>query len=171
LAEHSRETHKIELQRKLREGTAQAVPFSFGRARHRAERSQLSQIRRKRKIMTNILKKLGVGIVDFGKWFAGAAQDTVSLAAKIETILKAAEPLEAPFVTGPASVVSDVEALITGSTAAVSANGLNFPADSKAYQEFLTLVTDFRKLAPLVTEAIHLLEGKAPKPPSTALKN
>ena len=34
--------------------------------------------------MTNILKKLGIGNADFGKWFAGAAQETANLEAKIE---------------------------------------------------------------------------------------
>jgi len=120
--------------------------------------------------MTNILKRLGIGVADFGKWFAGGVADTVKLSAKIETVLSAAKPLEAPFIAGLASVVTDVKALIAASTAAVSADGLNFPADSKAYQEFLTLLADFRKLAPIVTEAIQLLEGKAPKPPSAAVK-
>ena len=67
--------------------------------------------------------------------------------------------------------MSDVEALIAASTSAVSADGLNFPADSKAFEEFLTLMADFKKLAPIVTESIQLLEGKAPNPPSAAVKN
>ena len=121
--------------------------------------------------MTNILKKLGIGVADFGKWFAGAVADTVKLSAKIEKVLSAAKPLEAPFIAGLASVVTDVEALVAASTSAVSADGLNFPADSKAYQEFLTLMADFKRLAPIVTEAIQLLEGKAPNPPSAAVKN
>ncbi|HEY3835897.1 MAG TPA: hypothetical protein VGL72_04980, partial [Bryobacteraceae bacterium] len=103
--------------------------------------------------MTNIFKKLGIGIADFAKWFAGAVQDTVNLAAKIEKILKAEQPLEAPFVAGLAGVVADVEALIAASTAAVTADGLNFPADSAAYQKFLALIADFRKMAPIVTQA------------------
>jgi hypothetical protein len=112
--------------------------------------------------MTNIFKKLGIGIADFGKWFAGAVQETANLAAKIEKILKALKPLEAPFVAGLASVVTDVEALIAASTAAVSADGLNFPADSKAYQQFLALIADFKNLAPIATEAVEILEGKTP---------
>jgi hypothetical protein len=120
--------------------------------------------------MTNILKKLGIGIVDFGKWFAGAVQETANLAVKIEKVLSAAQPLEAPFIAGLASVVTDVEALIAASTAAVSANGLNFPADSKAYQQFLTLIADFKKMAPLVTEAIQILEGKTPTAATTPAK-
>jgi hypothetical protein len=111
--------------------------------------------------MSNIFKKLGIGIADFGKWFAGAAQETANLSAKIQKVLSSTRPLEAPFVAGLASVISDVEALLAASTAAVSADGVNFPADSQAYQQFLTLIADFRKLAPVATAAIQALEGKA----------
>lgn len=114
----------------------------------------------------NIFKKLGIGIVDFGKWLAGAAEETVQLSLKIEKILKASKPLEAPFVAGLSGIVADVEALVAASTAAVSADGLNFPADSKAYQQFLTLIADFRQLAPVAAEAIQILEGKAPAAPA-----
>lgn len=116
--------------------------------------------------MTNIFKKLGIGIVDFGKWFAGAVEDTVNLATKIEKVLSAEKPLQAPFVAGLASVVADVEALIAASTSAVSSDGLNFAADSNAYQQFLTLIADFKKLAPIVSEAIQILEGKTPAQPA-----
>jgi hypothetical protein len=112
--------------------------------------------------MTNIFKKLGIGIVDFGKWFAGAVEDTVHLSAKIEQILKAAKPLEAPFVAGLASVVADVEALIAASSTAVTADGLNLAADTQAYQQFLTLIADFKRLAPVVSQAIQILEGNPP---------
>jgi hypothetical protein len=118
--------------------------------------------------MTNILKKLGVGVADFGKWFAGAVEDTVKLSAKIEAILKAEQPLQAPFVSGLATVVADVEALIAGSSAAISADGLNFPADSKVYQQFLTLIADFKKLAPVASQALAILEGKPPPAATTA---
>jgi hypothetical protein len=118
----------------------------------------------------NIFKKLGIGIVDFGKWLAGAAEETVQLSVKIETILKAAKPLEAPFVSGLSSIVADVEALIAASTAAISADGLNFPADSKAYQQFLTLIADFKQLAPIAAEAIQILEGKTAPAPSASAK-
>ncbi|MBB6145988.1 hypothetical protein HNQ77_003958 [Silvibacterium bohemicum] len=118
--------------------------------------------------MTNIFKKLGIGIVDFGKWFAGAIEDTVHLSAKIEQILKAARPLETPFVVGLASVVADVEALIAASSTAVTAEGLNLAADTQAYQQFLTLIADFKRLAPVVSQAIQILEGKSPTTTATA---
>jgi len=120
--------------------------------------------------MTNIFKKLGVGIVDFAKWLAGAVQETAHLSAKIQQILKAAQPLEAPFVAGLSSIVADVEALIAASTAAVSANGLNFPADSKAYEQFLNLIADFRKMVPIAAQAIQILEGKTPPAPTASIK-
>jgi hypothetical protein len=110
--------------------------------------------------MSNIFQKLGVGIADFGKWLAEAISDTVHLAERVETILKAEKPLEQPFISGLSTVIADVETLISASDAAVTADGLNFPADSKVYSDFLTLVADFKKLAPIVAEAIDMLEGK-----------
>jgi len=110
--------------------------------------------------MSNIFQKLGVSIADCGKWLATAILDTVHLAEKVEQILKAAKPLEQPFVAGLSAVIADVEAIISASSTAVTADGLNFPADSKVYSDFLTLIADFKKLAPIVEEAIGLLEGK-----------
>jgi len=118
--------------------------------------------------MSNFLKKLGVGVADFGKWLAGAIKDTVSLALKVEKILKAEQPLAKPFVAGLSTVVADVEALIGSSESALSANGLNFSADSQVYKQFVTLIDDFKKLAPVVEEAVEILEGKAPASTSSA---
>lgn len=111
--------------------------------------------------MSNIFTKLGVSISNFGKWIAKAVTDTISLAEKIETILKAEQPLEATFVSGLSTVVADVEALVAASSTAVTAEGLNIPADSKAFQELVTLIDDFGKLAPIVAEALDILEGKS----------
>ena len=110
--------------------------------------------------MSNIFQKLGVGIADFGKWLAEAVSDTIHLAKKVETILKAEKPLEAPFIAGLSTVVADVETLISASDTAITADGLNLPADSKVYSDFLTLIADFKNLAPVVEEAIDILEGK-----------
>lgn len=108
--------------------------------------------------MSNIFQKFGITIVDCGKWIADAIKNTVRVAEKVEQILKAEKPLEQPFVSGLSTVIADVEALITASDAAVTADGLNFPADSKIFSDFLTLVDDFKKLAPVVDEAIETLE-------------
>lgn len=110
--------------------------------------------------MSNFFQKLGIGIADCGKWLAEAISDTVHLAEKVEQVLKAEKPLEGPFVSGLSTVVADVEALIAASDTAVTADGLNFPADSKVYSDFLNLIADFKKLAPVVKEAIAALEGK-----------
>lgn len=112
--------------------------------------------------MSNIFTKLGIGIADFGKWIASAIKNTVSLSQKIQKILAAEKPLGTPFVQGLSTVVADVEALIASSSTAVSASGLNFAADTQTYQQFLTLISDFKKLAPVVEEAVSILEGKAP---------
>lgn len=112
----------------------------------------------------NIFQKLGVGLADCAKWMAGAVQSVIGLAVRIERILKAEKPLEKPFVSGLSTVVADLEALIAASEGALSADGLNFSADSRVYAEFVTLIDDFRKLAPVVEEAIAILEGQ----PSTA---
>lgn len=108
----------------------------------------------------NILQKVGVKIADFGKWFAGEVKTIVGLAQHIQTILQSEKPLEKPFVAGLSTVVADLEALIAASSGAVSADGLNFAADSKAYAGFVTLIDDFRKLAPVVEQAIAILETK-----------
>jgi len=108
----------------------------------------------------NIFQKLGVKIADFGKWFAGEVKTIVGLALRIERILKSEKPLEQPFIAGLSTVVADVEALISASQGAVSAEGLNFSADTKVYSDFMTLLDDFKKLAPVVEQALAILEGK-----------
>jgi len=110
--------------------------------------------------MANFFQKLGVGVADFGKWIATAVEDTVSVAARIKKILKAEQPLARPFVSGLSTVVADVEALIGSSESAISAKGLNVSADSQVYRQFVTLIADFKKLAPIVQEAVAILEGK-----------
>ncbi|HEY1499888.1 MAG TPA: hypothetical protein VGF88_09940 [Acidobacteriaceae bacterium] len=108
----------------------------------------------------NIFQKLGVKIADFGKWFAGEVKTIVGLALRIEHILQSEKPLEKPFIAGLSTVVSDVEALITATQGAITADGLNFAADSKVYADFLALIDDFKKLAPVVEQAIVILEAK-----------
>ena len=109
----------------------------------------------------NIFEKVGVKIADFGKWFAGAVKTVVGLAVRVETVLKSEKPLEKPFIAGLSTVVSDVETLIAASEGALTADGLNFSADSKVYADFVTLVNDFKNLAPIVEQAIAILEGKS----------
>lgn len=108
----------------------------------------------------NIFEKLGVKIADFGKWFASAVLSVAGLAVRIEKLLKAEKPLEQPFISGLSTVVTDIETLITASEGAFSSSGLNFSADSKVYAGFMTLIDDFKKLAPIVEEALAILEGK-----------
>lgn len=108
----------------------------------------------------NIFRKIGVKVADFGKWLAGEVKSIVGLALRIEHILKSEKPLEQPFIQGLSTVVADVEALIAASEGALTANGLNFAADSKVYSGFLALIDDFRKLAPVVEQALAILEGK-----------
>lgn len=108
----------------------------------------------------NILQKMGIKIADFGKWLAGAVETVVGLAVRVERILQSEKPLEKPFVAGLSTIVADLEALVAASEVALSANGLNFAADSKVYSDFVTLIDDFRKFAPVVEEAIAILESK-----------
>jgi hypothetical protein len=114
----------------------------------------------RKKHMTNILKKAGIKIADFGKWLAGEIRAVVGLALRVEHILKSEKPLEQPFIQGLSTVIADVEALIAASESALTANGLNFAADSKVYSGFVTLIDDFKKLAPVVEQALAILEGK-----------
>jgi hypothetical protein len=108
----------------------------------------------------NVFQKIGVKIADFGKWFAGSIAEIIGLSVRVEKILQSEKPLEKPFIAGLSTVVADVEALIADSQGALTADGLNFSADSKVYAGFVTLVDDFKKLAPVVEQAIAILEGK-----------
>ena len=114
----------------------------------------------KRNGTMNTMKKIGAKVVDFGKWLAGEIKSVVGLAIRIEHVLQSEKPLEKPFIQGLSTVVADVEALIVASEGALNANGLNFAADSKVYSELVTLIDDFRKLAPVVEQALAILEGK-----------
>jgi hypothetical protein len=109
----------------------------------------------------NIFQKLGIRIADFGKWFAAAVKSVAGLAIRVESILRSEKPLEQPFIAGLSTVVADVESLIAASEGAISADGLNFSADSKVYSGFMALISDFQKLAPVVEQALAILEGKA----------
>ncbi|HSY04210.1 MAG TPA: hypothetical protein VK819_18735 [Acidobacteriaceae bacterium] len=108
----------------------------------------------------NIFQKMGLKIADFAKWFAASIAEVVGLALRVESILKSEKPLEKPFIAGLSTVVADVEALIALSQGALTSDGLNFSADSKVYSSFVTLIDDFRKLAPVVEQAIAILEQK-----------
>ena len=110
----------------------------------------------------NVFEKIGVKVADFGKWFAHAVTSVVGLATRVESILRSEKPLEQPFISGLSTVVSDVESLIASAQGAVTADGFNFSADSKVYAGFVTLVDDFKKLAPVVEQAIAILQGKTP---------
>jgi hypothetical protein len=120
----------------------------------------LFPIQKQGKSMSNIFQKIGVKVSDFGKWVAEAVVETLHVAERVEQILKAEKPLEQPFVSGLSTVIADVEVLIAASDVAVTSDGLNFPADSKVYSDFLTLIDDFKKFAPVVKEAIDALEDK-----------
>jgi len=111
--------------------------------------------------MANIFKKIGIGIADVGKWVATAVKDVIGLAVKVEKVLSAAKPLEKPFIEGLVTVIGDVEKLLSDAQGAVTAAGMNFAADSSTYHDFIKLVDDFRTLAPIVQEALGILEGKS----------
>ena len=110
--------------------------------------------------MANIFKKIGIGIADVGKWVATVVKNVVGLAVKVERILTAGKPLEKPFVDGLVTVVGDVEALLTDAQGAVTAAGMNFAADSKTFHDFIKLIDDFKTLAPIVEDALAILEGQ-----------
>jgi hypothetical protein len=108
----------------------------------------------------NVFQKIGVKIADFAKWFASSIAAIIGLSVRVEKVLQSEKPLEKPFIEGLSTVVADVEGLIAASEGALTADGLNFSADSKVYAGFVTLVDDFKKLAPVVEQAIAILEGK-----------
>lgn len=118
--------------------------------------------------MANIFKKIGIGVADVGKWVATAVKDVVGIAVKVERLLTAAKPLEKPLIDGLVTVIGDVELLLSDAQGAVTTAGMNFAADSQTYHDFLKLVDDFKTLAPIVQEALAILEGKSTAAPAPA---
>lgn len=111
--------------------------------------------------MANIFVKIGVGIADVGKWVAATVKDVVGITVKVEKVLSAEKPLEKPFISSLVTVVGDVESLLADAQSAVTAAGMNFAVDSKTYQDFIKLMDDFKSLAPVVEQALAILEGKS----------
>lgn len=108
----------------------------------------------------NPFEEVGKGIAKAAKAFAFGVAHLFGLARKVERVMLAEEPLEKPFIDGLVKVVSDVEDLLGEAQVAATDGGLNFPADSSAYQAFMALYRDARALLPIVEDALAVLEGK-----------
>jgi hypothetical protein len=108
--------------------------------------------------MSNIFEKIGVGLSDVGKWVGDAVKAVLGIAGKVKTILEAEQKLEPAFIAGLSTVVKDVENLIALSETAVTDGAVNFPADSAAYNQFITLMNDFKALVPVVEAGIAALK-------------
>lgn len=111
----------------------------------------------------NPFKAIATGLADVGKFVAHAVAMVIGTAKRVEYVLTNATPLEKPFVSALSTVVYDVEDVISEAEAAVTADGLNFAADTQAYQKFMKLLADFKALAPLAEDALAVIEGK-PEP-------
>jgi hypothetical protein len=111
----------------------------------------------------NPFSAIGRGIADAAKFVAHAVALVMGTAKRVEYVLAQGQPLEKPFVSALSTVVYDVEDLLAEAESAVTADGLNFAADSAAYQRFLKMINDFKALAPLAEDAIAVIEDK-PEP-------
>jgi hypothetical protein len=112
--------------------------------------------------MSNLFQKLGVGVSDFGKWLATAVKDTVSIASRIEKILKAEQPLAKPFVSSLSTVVAErrgADRLLRIRPLRKGSQLLRRLADLPAVRH---PHRRFQKLAPVVEEAVSILEDKTP---------
>jgi prophage DNA circulation protein len=109
--------------------------------------------------MANFIEKAASGVAEVSKKIVSIIRETLTIAAKVEKVLKAEKPLQPSFIAGVSSVIADVESLAAFVGPAVSSNGLNFAADSKVYEQFIILIDDFRKLTPVVEEAVTLLKA------------
>ncbi len=113
--------------------------------------------------MFNPFKSVATGLADVGKFIAHAVAFVMGTAKRVEYVLTQGKPLEKPFVSALSTVVSDLEAVISDAGTAVTADGLNFAADTAAYQKFMQLIQDFKALAPIAEDALAILEGN-PEP-------
>lgn len=109
--------------------------------------------------MKNVFESLGVGLADVGKWIAGASKEIAGIATKVKAVLQAEKPLEQEFVEGVSEFVADVEAFASVASGAATAQGLNFPADSAAYNALVKVIADAKALVPVVEKAISVAKS------------
>jgi hypothetical protein len=94
---------------------------------------------------------------DIEKALVAAGKFITSLASGF-TKLFATEKAIAPAVASSiVTLVGDLESLIALSASAVGAEGLNFPADSAAYAQFLKVKADVIASAAVIQQAVEAL--------------
>lgn len=100
--------------------------------------------------MSNPFTAIETALINAGKFITGLATGFAILFAKE----KALAPITASLVT---KFVGDVESLIALAAPAAGEGGLNFPADSAAYTQFLVVKSDVVQLAAQIEKDIKAL--------------
>jgi hypothetical protein len=86
-----------------------------------------------------------------------AGKFITSLASGIGKLFAAEKALAPAVATSIVTLVGDLESLIALSASAVGTDGLNFPADSAAYTQFLKVKADVVASAAVIEQAIQAL--------------
>jgi hypothetical protein len=102
------------------------------------------------KQMKNPFTEVEIALVDSGKWIAGDIS-------KIDRLLTAGKTLAPETVAAVVKFVSDTQTLISLAATSVGASGLNFAADSAAYEQFLIVKDDVVSLAGVIETDVKAL--------------
>lgn len=108
---------------------------------------------------SSVWQTLGIAEAKLGEWFAEAKAAVTGLSGKVGTVIAQEKALEPAIVSGLQLVVADVEALLPYVETATAGQGVNFPADSLAYQALLKLIADAKAVAPKVEAALAELKS------------
>lgn len=106
-------------------------------------------------------EKIGHAILDIFKW-------APSFASKVVTVIQEEETLTPEFVAGLKTLIADSASLVALSATAVTEKGINPTQDLAVVTQLEQLVKDFGNFAPVVEQAVAVLEGKGPTTSSAA---
>lgn len=102
---------------------------------------------------------IGVAEEKLGAWLSEGTAAVSGLTGKITNLFNQEEKLAPNLVTGVQTIVKDLEDLIPLAETATTGQGVNWPADSAAYQQYLKLIADVKTFAPQVEAAVAALKS------------
>lgn len=95
------------------------------------------------------------GILDTIKKDINLAETWISSAAtKFEAIFKKEVALEPQVAAAASGLIAKTEAFLAAATPAIEGEGLNFPADSVAYEAFKALAAEWQSAAGVVVAVV-----------------
>jgi hypothetical protein len=105
-----------------------------------------------------IWNTIGVAESKLAAWLSEATTAVTGIAAKAAKVFSSEKQTAPEIVAGVQTVFADLEALVAAGETATTGQGVNWTADSAAYNAYLKLVSDFKTLAPAVEAALKDLE-------------